>query len=358
MDMGLLRFSKIVNTITHWSIFSQRRQIVALTYEQAGVSISEGDRFVERIKKSARSTYKTGVLGDIGAFGAFYDARFKGMKWPVLVSSVDGVGTKLIVARMMGRHDSIGQDLVNHCVNDILACGAAPLYFLDYLSTGKLHVESAAQIVEGFARACRENKCALIGGETAEMPGLYDEHEYDLAGMIVGVVERSRIIDGRRIRGKEVLIGLPSSGLHTNGYSLARAALLNIIPLERHLDELGCTVGEALLAVHRSYLAAVQPLLQRFDVRGLAHITGGGIVGNTSRVLPKGRTPRIDWQSWDRPPIFGLIQKTGGVPEDDMQKTFNLGVGMIVIVPPAQADAVLAFLTRKKEKPRIIGEVA
>lgn len=344
--------------MAHWSISPWRRLLVPLTYEQAGVSISEGDKFVRRIKKSVRSTYKTGVLGDIGAFGAFYDARFKAMKWPVLVSSVDGVGTKLIIAQMMGRHDSVGQDLVNHCVNDILACGATPLYFLDYLSTGKLFVDTAAQIIEGFARACRENRCALIGGETAEMPGLYEEHEYDLAGMIVGVVERSRIIDGRRIRSKDVMIGLPSSGLHTNGYSLARAALLNIIPLERHLDELGCTVGEALLAVHRSYLRVVQPLLQRFDVRGLAHITGGGIVGNTMRIMPKGRTLRIDWNSWERPPIFGLIQKTGGVPEDDMRKTFNCGVGMIAVVPPSQADAVLAFLKRKKENPRIIGEVA
>jgi len=348
------------NNSIQWLIrtLSPSETLVPLTYEKAGVSISEGDRFVRRIKKSARSTYKTGVLGDIGAFGAFYDARFRGMKWPVLVSSVDGVGTKLIVAQMMGKHDTVGQDLVNHCVNDILACGAAPLFFLDYLSTGKLNVDAAAKVVEGFARACRENRCALIGGETAEMPGLYDGEEYDLAGMIVGVVERNRIIDGRRIRKNDVLIGLPSNGLHTNGYSLARAALLPLVPLDLHVDELGCTAGEALLAVHRSYLNVVQPLLQRFDVRGLAHITGGGIVGNTMRVIPKGRTLRIDWESWNRPPIFGLIKKTGGVPEDDMRRTFNLGVGMIAVVPTAQADAVLAFLKRKKELARIIGEVA
>ena len=331
---------------------------MALTYERTGVSISQGDEFVRRIKQTARSTYKTGVLGDIGAFGAFYDARFKGMKHPVLVSSVDGVGTKLLVAQMMGRHDTIGQDLVNHCVNDILACGAAPLFFLDYIATGKLNVDAAVQVVEGFARACRENGCALIGGETAEMPGLYDDHVYDLAGMIVGVVDRDRIIDGRRIRKNDVLIGLPSTGLHTNGYSLARAALLNVFSPDSHLDELGCTVGDALLAVHRSYLPVVRPLLARFDVRGLSHITGGGIVGNTMRIVPKGRNLRIDWNHWTRPPIFGLIQRTGDVPDDDMRRTFNLGVGLIAIVPPTQADAVLAFLKRTKESPFIVGEVA
>jgi phosphoribosylformylglycinamidine cyclo-ligase len=331
---------------------------LGLTYEKAGVSIAEGDRFVREIKKSVRSTYKTGVLGDIGAFGAFFDARFRGMKYPVLVSSVDGVGTKLLVAQMMNRHGTVGQDLVNHCVNDILVCGASPLYFLDYFSTGKLSVALAAQVIEGFAKACRENSCSLIGGETAEMPGLYDGPEYDLAGMIVGVVEKSRIIDGRRIRKGDVLVGLPSTGLHTNGYSLARAALFPAYAVDQHVEELGTTVGDALLAVHRSYLKAVQPLLTRFDIRGLAHITGGGIVGNTTRVLPKGRSLRIDWGAWHRPPLFALIQRSAAVPDDDMQRAFNLGVGLVAIVPAVQADGVLRFLKRKKESAFLIGEVA
>jgi phosphoribosylformylglycinamidine cyclo-ligase len=331
---------------------------LGLTYEKAGVSITEGDRFVKEIRNSVRSTYKTGVLGDIGAFGAFFDARFPGMKYPVLVSSVDGVGTKLLIAQMMNRHDTVGQDLVNHCVNDILACGAAPLYFLDYFSTGKLSVDVASHVVSGFAKACRENGCSLVGGETAEMPGLYDEKEYDLAGTIVGVVEKSRIIDGRRIRKGDVLIGLPSTGLHTNGFSLARAALFPSFSVDQHVEALGTTVGNALLAVHRSYLKLIQPLLTRFDIRGLSHITGGGIVGNTTRVLPKGRSLKIDWSGWARPPIFSLIQHTASVPEDDMQRTFNLGVGMIAIVPAAQADGVITFLKRKKEPAFQVGEVA
>jgi phosphoribosylformylglycinamidine cyclo-ligase len=331
---------------------------LGLTYEKAGVSIAEGDRFVSEIKKSVRSTYRTGVLGDIGAFGAFFDARFRGMKYPVLVSSVDGVGTKLLIAQMMRRHETVGQDLVNHCVNDILACGASPLYFLDYFSTGKLSVEVAAKVISGFAKACRENRCSLIGGETAEMPGLYDRDEYDLAGMIVGVVEKSRIIDGRRIRKGDALVGLPSTGLHTNGFSLARAALFPAYAIDQRVDELDTTVGEALLAVHRSYLKAVEPLLSRFDIRGLSHITGGGIVGNTKRILPKGRSLRIDWAAWKRPPIFSLIQHAAGVPEEDMRRAFNLGVGLIAVVPAAQAELVIRFLKKKREPAFLVGEVA
>jgi len=336
----------------------EKGNFVALTYQKAGVDIAEGERFVRRIRKAVRSTYKTGVLGDIGAFGGFFDARFPGMRSPVLVSSVDGVGTKLMVAQMMRRHHTVGQDLVNHCVNDILVCGARPLYFLDYFSTGKLSVEIAAQIIDGFAVACRQNGCALIGGETAEMPGLYDEHEYDLAGMIVGVVEKSRIIDGRRIRKGDVLVGFPSTGLHTNGYSLARAALLARYSVDQHIEALGSTVGDALLAVHRSYLRVVQPLMQRFDIHGLSHITGGGIVGNTKRILSRGRTLKIAWSSWKRPAIFDLIQSSADVPEEDMRRTFNLGIGLIAVVPPVQADAVLAFLKRKRESAYLIGEIA
>ena len=330
---------------------------MATTYAQAGVSIEEGDRFVRQIKQSVRSTYTGGVIGDIGAFGGFYSARFKGYKSPVLVSSVDGVGTKVMLANMMKKYDTVGQDLVNHCVNDILVCGARPLYFLDYFATGRLNVENAAAMISGFAKACRENGCALIGGETAEMPGIYREEDFDLAGTIVGVVERKKIIDGKRVRKGDALIGLPSSGLHTNGYSLARAVLLKAFSLEAHIDELGCTLGESLMAVHRSYQSVVRPMLGRYDVHALSHITGGGIVGNTMRVMPKGRSLKIDWQSWDRPAIFSMIQRLGEVPEEDMRRTFNLGIGLIVIVPKDQADKILRITAQKRMRGSVIGQV-
>jgi phosphoribosylformylglycinamidine cyclo-ligase len=297
------------------------------------------------------------VLGDVGAFGAFFSAKFRGYRSPVLVSSVDGVGTKLLVAQMMGRHDTVGQDLVNHCVNDILVCGAKPLYFLDYFATGRLRKDVAAQVISGFARACRENECSLIGGETAEMPGMYDPDEYDLAGTIVGVVERSRIVDGRKVRKGDVLIGLPSTGLHTNGYSLARAVLLGKFAVAEHVPELETTVGDALLAVHRSYRGVIAPALSKFDIHGLSHITGGGIVGNTSRVVPRGRTLEVDWNSWERPAIFRLIQSVGDVPEEDMRRTFNLGIGLIAIVGKREADRLLGYFRKKGEKALIIGEV-
>ena len=328
-----------------------------LTYAQSGVNIEEGDRFVQRIKKSVRSTYTRGVLGDIGAFGAFFDARFKGYSSPVLVSSVDGVGTKLLLAHMMNRHDSVGQDLVNHCVNDILVCGAKPLYFLDYFATGKLNSASAADIIAGFAKACRENNCALIGGETAEMPGMYNGEEYDLAGMIVGVVEKKDILDGRRVRKGDILIGLPSTGLHTNGYSLARAVLLKEYSLDHHLDELGCTVGEALLAIHRSYLGIVSKVRKRYTVNGLSHITGGGIVGNTMRVVHGILKLNIDWEAWKRPPIFQLIQRVGSVPEEDMRRTFNLGIGLVMILPATLASRAIAFMKKQGEQAVVMGEV-
>jgi len=317
----ILQFDKILNIM--FSLQTKGAFPVTPTYAESGVNISEGERFVRQIKKSVRSTFRKGVLGDIGGFGAFFDASFRGMKSPVLVSSVDGVGTKLLVAQMMHRYDTVGQDLVNHCVNDILVCGARPLFFLDYYATGALSVENAAQVIAGFAKACRENRCSLIGGETAEMPGLYDPHEFDLAGMIVGVAEKHRIIDGRRIRKGDVLIGLPSTGLHTNGFSLARAALLSKFSTDDRVDDLGTTVGESLLAVHRSYLGVVQPLFSRFDIRGLAHITGGGIVGNTRRVIPRSRSLTMRWDAWDRPPIFRLIQNSGNVPEQEHRSCFT-----------------------------------
>jgi len=330
---------------------------VAVTYSKAGVSIAEGERFVKEIKRDVRSTFTGRVIGDIGAFGGFFEAKFKGFSRPVLVSSIDGVGTKLLIANLMNRHETVGQDLVNHCVNDILACGASPLYFLDYFATGKLRVDVAAAVVQGMAKACRENGCALIGGETAEMPGMYDADEYDLAGTIVGVVDKKNILNGKRIRKGDILVGLPSTGLHTNGFSLARAVLLKEYTVETYSDELGCTLGEALLAVHRSYLRVVRPLLDRFPIHGLSHITGGGIVGNTMRIVPPGRALRIDWSAWDRPVLFGILQRLGDVPEEDMQRTFNLGVGFILVVGKKTADTVLRQLRRKGEKPMVIGEV-
>jgi phosphoribosylformylglycinamidine cyclo-ligase len=330
---------------------------LAQTYAQVGVDIEKGDRLVCHIKSAVRSTFSKSVVGGIGSFGALYDAKFKGYKSPVLVSSVDGVGTKLMVAQMMNKHDTVGQDLVNHCVNDILVCGAKPLYFMDYFATGKLRLDVAKDVIDGFVKACKENNCSLIGGETAEMPGIYDDDEYDLAGTIVGVVEKKKIIDGKKIRKGNVLIGLPSTGLHTNGYSLARAVLLPKFRLDEHVDELGTTVGESLLAVHRSYLNVVSALVKKFDVHGLSHITGGGIVGNTMRVVPRGLELKIDWSAWERPAIFKLIQNVGDVPEDDMQRTFNLGVGLIVIVSKKTADVLLRFVKKKGEKAMVMGEV-
>jgi phosphoribosylformylglycinamidine cyclo-ligase len=330
---------------------------MATTYAQAGVDIAAGEEFVRRIKKSVRSTFTPAVLRDIGAFGAFFDARFPRLKSPVLVSSVDGVGTKLMVARLAGRHDTVGQDLVNHCVNDILVCGASPLFFLDYYSTGKLELAVATEVIAGFAKACKENGCALVGGETAEMPGMYGEGDYDLAGTIVGVVEKKKIVDGRQIKKGDVLIGLPSTGLHTNGFSLARAVLLKEYDIHAVVPDLGVSLADALLAVHRSYLHVVRPLLDRYSVRGLSHITGGGIVGNTMRIIPKGMSLRIDWNAWEHPAIFTLIKKIGDVPDEDMRRTFNLGIGVVIIASRKEADAIVRTLKQKREGPVIIGEV-
>jgi phosphoribosylformylglycinamidine cyclo-ligase len=297
------------------------------------------------------------VLSGIGGFGGLFDARFKGYKSPVLVSSVDGVGTKLVVAQMMKRHDTVGQDLVNHCVNDILVCGARPLFFMDYRATGKLNFETTSDIIGGFVQACKENGCSLIGGETAEMPGFYDGDKYDLAGTIVGVVEKKKIIDSGRTKKGDVLIGLSSTGLHTNGYSLARSTLLRKYSVNDFVEELGSTVGEVLLTVHRSYLKIVSEVVRKFDVRGLSHVTGGGIIGNTMRVLPKALALSIDWNSWDRPRVFRLIQSIGNIPEEDMRRTFNLGIGFVVIVPKKSAKAVLKTLRKRGENGRVIGEV-
>jgi phosphoribosylformylglycinamidine cyclo-ligase len=329
-----------------------------LRYRDAGVDIDEADRAVSSIKKFARQTFTKSVLTDIGSFGASY--RLAGFRKPVLVSSADGVGTKLKIAFLTGRHDTVGEDLVNHCVNDIAVQGALPLFFLDYFAVGRLRAEVASAVVSGIARGCRENGCALIGGETAEMPGLYEESEYDLAGFIVGAAERSDLLTGKTIRKGDVLLALPSTGLHTNGYSLARKLFFEVAGYrpKTTLPEVGATVADALLAVHRSYLKPIRALMSEKLLRGAAHITGGGITDNTPRMLPEGLSVAVDTTSWTIPPLFEAMRRIGNIPIDDYRRTFNLGVGMIFAVArrsAARAETVLAGLG---ESPFRIGEVA
>lgn len=323
-----------------------------MDYRQSGVDIDAGNETVKRIKSLARSTFTPGVLSEIGSFGGLFNLNAAGVSEPVLVSSADGVGTKLKLAFMTGRHDTIGADLVNHCVNDILVQGAVPLFFLDYLATGRLSPDVAEQVVTGVARACRENGCALIGGETAEMPGFYSDGEYDIAGFIVGVVDRARLIDGRSIVPGDVLIGLPSSGLHTNGYSLARKVFFETCGLtaDSYVDELAGTAGDVLLATHRSYLPLMRPLLDAGLVKGMAHITGGGITENLPRILPDRCTAVIDRRTWNVPPVFSFIATRGGIADAEMLRAFNMGIGLIVACGGAVADDVLARLHAAGER--------
>ncbi len=314
-----------------------------MDYRQSGVDIDAGNETVRRIKSLARGTFTPGVLSEIGSFGGLFKLDRDAYREPVLVSSADGVGTKLKVAFMTGRHDTVGADLVNHCVNDVLVQGAQPLFFLDYLATGRLSPDVAEQVVAGVARGCRENGCALIGGETAEMPGFYADGEYDIAGFIVGVVEKAKVIDGRAIVPGDVLVGLPSAGLHTNGYSLARRVLFEAagLKVDTFVRELGARVGDALLAPHRSYLKFVAPLLERGYVKGLAHITGGGITENLPRTLPDGCAAEVDLQAWAVPPIFRLIQQHGGIARDEMLRAFNMGVGLVIVCPACDVERVI-----------------
>ncbi|HXE81154.1 MAG TPA: phosphoribosylformylglycinamidine cyclo-ligase [Vicinamibacterales bacterium] len=331
-----------------------------MDYKSSGVDIDAGEEAVRRIRTLARSTFTPGVLSEIGSFGGLFRLGGAGAyRDPVLVASADGVGTKLKIAFMTGRHDTVGADLVNHCVNDILVQGAAPLFFLDYLATGRLSPSTAEQIVSGMAEACRGNGCALLGGETAEMPGFYADGEYDLAGFIVGVAERDRIVDGRSIEEGDVLIALASAGLHTNGYSLARRILFDTMGLtvDSVLDELGMTVGEALLAPHRSYRTLLAPIIERGLAKGLAHITGGGITDNLPRILPKGRGAEIATRSWQVPALFRILQDAGRVPLDDMRRTFNMGVGMIVACAQDASGDVLRLLSEQGEDAWIVGRV-
>jgi len=328
-----------------------------ISYKDAGVNIDEADRAVHEIRRMARATFTKGVLTDIGSFGGCF--ALPKMKMPVLVSSVDGVGTKLKIAFATGRHDTIGEDLVNHCVNDIAVQGARPLFFLDYLAVGKLQAGVAAQVISGIARGCAANGCALIGGETAEMPGMYLDGEYDLAGTIVGIVEKSRMLTGAKVRAGDVLVALPSTGLHTNGYSLARKVLFEVGKLspDSILPGSGTRLADELLQIHRSYLKAIQSLISKKLIAAAAHITGGGITDNLPRVLPRGLGAAIETRGWSVPPIFEMIRSLGQVPEDDWRRTFNLGVGMILVIPKRSLDAALRLLNRAGEMPSVIGEV-
>jgi phosphoribosylformylglycinamidine cyclo-ligase len=326
-------------------------------YQDAGVNIDEADRAVKSIRTMARRTFTPGVLTDIGSFGGGF--HLKGFRDPVLVSSADGAGTKLKLAFLTGRHSTIGEDLVNHCVNDIAVQGATPLFFLDYFSVGKLDAKVAAQVVSGISRGCKENHCALIGGETAEMPGMYLPGEYDLAGFIVGAVERKRMITGASIREGDVLLGLPSTGLHTNGYSLARKLLFEIAghAPDTLLEEIRGTVADELLKIHRSYLKPIRALHDAGILKGAAHITGGGITDNVPRILPKGLGVRVKPESWPVLPIFELLRRIGDIEDQDWRRTFNLGIGMAVVVSPQKVPKTAAILRKLREPFHTIGEV-
>jgi phosphoribosylformylglycinamidine cyclo-ligase len=329
-----------------------------MDYREAGVDISAADAAKARIKGLERATFNVQVLTEIGSFGGMFRPDLSRYREPVLVASTDGVGTKIKVAILAGVHDTVGYDLVAHCVNDILVQGAVPLFFLDYVALGKMDPVKVERIVSGFSRACSEFGCPLIGGETAEMPGTYAEDDYDLAGFVVGVVEKEKALP-RGVREGDVLLGLPSAGLHTNGYSLARKVLFEVLGhgVDTHLPELGTTVGRALLAPHRGYLAPLEPLLERDKVRALAHITGGGFAGNIPRVLPDGLGARLRRGSWDVPHVFRLIQRGGGVADEEMERTFNLGIGMVVVVAPGDLHEVEHSLERRGETSFVIGSV-
>ncbi|MBS1822873.1 MAG: phosphoribosylformylglycinamidine cyclo-ligase [Acidobacteria bacterium] len=328
-----------------------------VSYADAGVDISAADKSKHRIKMLARKTFNKQVLSEIGGFGGLFALDLAKYPNPVLVSSADGVGTKLKVAFDLGIHHTVGQDLVNHCVNDIAVQGATPLFFLDYLATGKLENSVVEKVVQGISDACRANGCALIGGETAQMPGFYADGEYDLAGTIIGAVSRDRIVTGDGIKVGDVLLGLPSNGLHTNGYSLARKLLFEVAKYgpEQYVNELKDKTGAALMRVHRSYLAIIRKLTNADVVSGMAHITGGGITENLPRIFPKGMGAQVDLASWQVPPLFEHLQQLGNVERDEMLRTFNMGIGLIVVVPAEKVKKAKAILNRANERHYIIG---
>jgi phosphoribosylformylglycinamidine cyclo-ligase len=331
----------------------------SITYSDAGVDITSAERSKQRIKMLARKTFNRQVLSEIGGFGGLFALDLEKYPNPVLVSSMDGVGTKLKVAFELGIHHTVGQDLVNHCVNDIAVQGASPLFFLDYLATGKLDSATIETVVQGLSEACRANGCALIGGETAQMPGFYADNEYDLAGTIIGAVSRDKIITGDTIEVGDVLIGLPSNGLHTNGYSLARKLLFEVAKYgpEQYVNELKDKTGAALMRTHRSYLAIIKKLTGAEVVNGMAHITGGGITENLPRIIPKGMGAVVDLASWQPPPLFEHLQQLGNVAQDEMLRTFNMGIGLIVVVPAEKVKKAKAVLNRANERHHIIGRI-
>ena len=330
-----------------------------VTYSDAGVNIDAANVATEKIKELARSTFNARTLSEIGSFGGMFDGSFPQMTQPVLVASADGVGTKLKIAFLTGTHNTIGRDLVNHCVNDILVQGARPLFFLDYIATGVLAPDVVAGIVEGITVGCRENGCVLLGGETAEMPGFYQAGEYDVAGFITGVVDRARVIDGKTIAAGDALLALPSAGLHTNGYSLARKLFFEIAgyTVDTHLSELNATIGAALLEPHRSYLPALDGLLDSGQIKGLAHITGGGLLENIPRILPAGTSVAIARGRWPVLPIFTLMQQLGHIPDSEMYRAFNMGVGLVIITSQQDAEAIQSHFARRDEPCYEIGRV-
>ena len=331
----------------------------SLTYADAGVNINKANKLVGIIKKLAKQTHRSGVMGEIGGFGGLFSLNLTNIETPVLVSSTDGVGTKLKIAFMMGKHDTVGIDLVAMCVNDIAVQGAKPLFFLDYLSTGQLDTDIVTDIIKGVAEGCRQAGCALIGGETAEMPGFYEKKEYDLAGFVVGIVDNSKIVDGSEIHVGNKLIGIASNGLHSNGYSLVRKVCFNVLKLkiDAHVAELGQTIGEELLKPTRIYSETIDRLRKGFSILGLAHITGGGIEENILRIIPKGCSVIMYKESWDVPPIFPFLQQAGKTSDREMMRTFNNGIGLVAVVPADSSQEIIERLGAMNEKGFVIGEI-
>ena len=327
------------------------------TYKEAGVDIDLANRAVVKIKDLVKGTFNKNTLTDIGGFGGCYLFPKDKYENPVLVSSADGVGTKLKIAFLMDQHDTIGQCLVNHCTNDILAVGARPMFFLDYFATGELSIETVEEVVSGLSKACRENSCVLIGGETAEMPDFYQKNEYDMSGTIIGVVDKEFMMPLRKTNKGDILVALPSTGLHTNGYSLARKVLLERYTVDRYFDTLGMTLGQSLLSIHKSYLPAMDAILEKDWLHGISHITGGGLVENTHRVIEDNQDIKVDWDSWEWPEIFKMIQKYGDVPIEDMRRSFNLGMGLVAIIDPNSINKISGHLKSINEDFIVIGEV-
>ncbi len=348
-----------IPAVAKWSPVPRKSASNPVTYTDAGVDIESANRTKQRIKYLAHKTFTKNVLSEIGGFGGLFALDAKKYKEPVLVSSVDGVGTKLKVAFEMKLHHTVGADLVNHCVNDIAVQGALPLLFMDYLAMGKLDSEVAEKVVAGIAEACKHNGCALIGGETAEMPGFYSPGEFDLAGFIVGVVERDLMVTGKNIQAGDVLVGLPSNGLHTNGFSLARKLLFGVAGYspETYVNEIKNKVGNELMRTHKSYWPVLKRLLDGESVSGMAHITGGGISENLPRILPKGMGAIVEMGAWPVPPIFEHLQQLGNVPDSEMMRTFNMGIGMVLVVPSRRFKKVQSVLDRAAEKGYTIGRV-